>query len=196
MSNEKKLSPEQAAINAALVAQYDKPAKIIGKKADAIEKAKGDTWSAFKDGAAIGLDAGQDGATMAKGLSLACAHHGVPQGTVNAYLPLLRKLYVAVAEQGMPRDEALALSVKEAREKWQPKKAKAIKEKAEEKAEGAANAAEAGDGSAGDADGMMGGTERSRVLAEINRRLGEMSDDDLRGFLAMLQGEVEMQEAA
>lgn len=198
MSNEKKLSPEQAAINAALVAQYDKPAKIIGKKADAIEKAKGDTWSAFKDGAVIGLEAGQDVATMAKGLTLACAHHGVPQGTVNAYLPLLRKLYVAVAEQGMPRDEALALSVKEAREKWQPKKAKAIKEKAEEKAEGTAGTddGEAGDGTVGDADGMLGGTERSRVLAEINRRLCEMSDDDLRGFLAMLQGEVEMQEAA
>ena len=198
MSNEKKLSPEQAAINAALVAQYDKPAKVIGKKADAIEKAKGDTWGAFKDAARIGWAASQDVATMAKGITLACAHYSVPQGSVNAYLPILRKLYAeGAAMNADDRETLLAISIGDARKKWQPKKEKAQPAKPETgKAEGAANTAEAGDGTTGDDNGMMGGTERSRILSRINALLSALSDDDLSGFLALLEADTEQAQAA
>lgn len=197
MANEKTLTPAQAAINAALVAQYDKPAKVIARKADAIEKAKGDTWAAFKDGAAIGLEAGQDVATMAKGIALACAHYDVPQGTVNAYLPLLRKLYAAIVEGGEDRETVLAMSVKDARQRWQPKKAKDNKAKPEaSKVEGAANAAESSDGSVGDADGVMGGSNRSRILSRINAALATLSDADLSAVLDMLEDEYVQAKAA
>ena len=198
MANEKKLTPEQAAINAALVAQYDKPAKVIGKKADAIEKARGDTWGAFKDAARIGWAASQDVATMAKGITLACAHYSVPQGSVNAYLPILRKLYAeGAAMNADDREALLTISIGDARKKWQPKKEKAQPAKPETgKAEGAANTAEAGDGTTGDDNGMMGGTERSRILSRINTLLSALSDDDLSGFLALLEGDAEQAQAA
>ena len=185
MANEKKLSPEQAAINAALVAQYDKPAKVIGKNADAIEKAKGDTWGAFKDAARIGWAASQDVATMSKGITLACAHYSVPQGSVNAYLPILRKLYKeGAAMNADDREALLTISIGDARKKWQPKKEKAQPAKPETgKAEGAANAAEAGDGTSGDDNGMMGGTRRSRLLSIANEWLAAMSDADLLDFV-------------
>lgn len=198
MATEKKLSPEQAAINAALVAQYDKPAKVIGKKADIIDKAKGDTWGAFKDAARIGWAASQDVATMAKGIALACAHYSVPQGSVNAYLPILRKLYVEGATMNADdRETLLAISIGDARKKWQPKKEKAEKVKPEAvKPEPANNTGEAGDGTVGDADGMMGGTERSRILSRINTLLSALSDDDLSGFLALLEGDAQQAQAA
>lgn len=198
MANEKKLSPEQAALNAALVAQYDKPAKIIGKKVDAIEKAKGDTWGAFKDAARIGWEASQDVATMAKGISLACALYSVPQGSVNAYMPILRKLYVeGAAMDADGRATLLAISIGDARKKWQPKKEKAQPAKPEAgKTEPVNNAGEAGDGTAGDDNGMMGGTERSRILSRINTLLSALSDDDLSGFLALLESDAQQAQAA
>lgn len=190
MANEKtKLSPAQAAANAALVAQYIEPARVIGRKAKAIESAKGDTWGAFKDAARIGLAAQQDAATMCKGISLACAEVGVPQGSVNAYLPIIRKLYGDLVQA----DEAgqavlLALSIKDARAKYQPKKEKSTPEAKPATPAGNGEAGEpATDGTAGDADGMMGGTERSRILSRINTLLAQLSDDDLAGFLAMLE---------
>lgn len=201
MANEKKLSPEQAALNAALnaalVAQYDKPAKIIGKKADAIEKAKGDTWGAFKDAARIGWEASQDVATMAKGITLACAHYSVPQGSVNAYLPILRKLYAeGAAMNADDREALLTISIGDARKKWQPKKEKAKPETGKAEADKADAPNEAGDGTAGDDNGMMGGTERSRILSRINTLLAALSDDDLNGFLALLEGGAEQAQAA
>lgn len=189
MANEKtKLSPAQAAANAALVAQYIAPARIIARKSTAIEAAKGDTWSAFKDAAGIGKAAQQDVATMAKGISLACASVNVPQGTVNAYLPILRKLYADL----LVADEAgqaalLSLSIKDARAKYQPPKTKTATTPASASAGATMNAADATDGTAGDADGVMGGTERSRMLSRINELLSTLSDADLSSFLAMLE---------
>lgn len=187
MANEKKLSPEQAAVNAALALQYDKPATIIARKADAIDKAKGDTWSAFKDGARIGLEAGQTADTMAKGISLACANHSVPQGTVNAYLPVLKKLFKAVAEEGMDREIALTMTIADARAKWQPKKKKAAPATpaATTPAPSANGGEPSGDGG-GDADGMLGATARSRLLSQINEALAALTDDDLTAVLDML----------
>lgn len=188
MATEKKLSPEQAAINAALVLQYAAPAKIIGRKAEAIDKAKGDTWSAFKDAARIGWEAGQTADTMAKGISLACAEFSVPQGTVNAYLPILRKLYKAVAEEGMQRREALALSIKEARAKWQPKPEKK-KAQPSPAAAGGNSGEGSSEGTTNDENGIMGETPRSRLLSKINAILATLSDDDLAAALDMLTPE-------
>ena len=194
MANEKKLSPEQAALNAALVVAYLAPAKIIGRKASAIEAAKGDTWGAFKDAARIGLERADDAAVMAKGISLACAECKVPQGSVNAYLPILRKLYTeATQTDEAGRAALLSLSIKEARAKYQPPKAKAEKAKPEA---GGNETADAGDGTAGDAEGIMGGTERSRILSRINAALSALSDDDLSAVLDMLESEYQLSKAA
>lgn len=190
MSDNTKLSPAQAAVNAALVAQYIEPARIIGRKSKAIEAAKGDTWGAFKDGSRIGHEAGQDATTVCKGLSLACASVGVPQGSVNAYLPILRKLHTDVMQADEAgRAELWALSIKDARAKYQPKKEKAKPATPKPATTGEAGNAEAGDGTTGDADGMMGGTERSRLLSAINAELSKLTDADLSAFLAMLTGE-------
>lgn len=188
MATEKKLSPEQAALNAALVLQYIAPAKIIARKAGAIEAAKGDMWAGFKDGCRIGLAAGQDTATMAKGISLACASVNVPQGTVNAYLPIVRKMYgelLTADEAGQA--EFLTLSVKDARAKWQPKKVKAAPAPAAGAASTGTASEPVSDGTAGDDDGVMGGTERSRMLSRINELLSALDDAALAEVLATLE---------
>lgn len=189
MATQNKLTPAAAAINAALVAQYIEPARVIGRKSKAIEAAKGDTWGAFKDAARIGLAAGQDAATMCKGISLACAEVGVPQGSVNAYLPIIRKLYgdLLVADEA-GQAVLLALSIKDARAKYQPKREQATPAPAANGAtSGNTDAADATDGTAGDADGMMGGTERSRLLARINQLLALLDDEGLAEVCSMLE---------
>lgn len=205
MAKKIELSAEQQQENAALALVYIDEARTIARQRTALEKAmekaeaaKGGTWGGFKDAARKGFGLKHDTATMGKGITLACAELGVPQGTLNAYLPILRKLYgEGIGKPEAEQAELLALSVKEARERWQPGKPKAHKSEPEtDKAKDADGAQEAGDGSAGDADGMMGGTERSRILSRINAALSALSDDDLSEVLGMLESEYGQAKAA
>lgn len=194
MTTKTTISPEQAAINAALAAAYMAQAKKIAQGKSAIDKAnekieaaKGGQWAAFKDAGRHGLELSHDADTMAKGVTLACAELKVPQGTVNAYLPLVRKMYAAVVEGGEDAAAVFGLSVKQARERFQPAKTKPA-QPAAGKTEPKPEADEAGEG-AGDDAGMMGGSPRSRMLSQIGAIIATMSDDDLSALLAQLTGE-------
>lgn len=199
MTTKTTISPEQAAINAALAAAYMAQAKKIAQGKSAIDKAnekieaaKGGQWQAFKDAGRHGLELGHDADSMAKGVTLACAELKVPQGTVNAYLPLVRKMYAAVVEGGEDAAAIFGMSVKQARERFQPAKPKQAKQAAPVQ-QAASSADETGE-DAGDDNGMMGGSPRSRMLSQIGAIIASMSDDDLAALLAQLTGE-EAQEA-
>lgn len=199
MTTKTTISPEQAAINAALAAAYMQQAKKIAQGKSAIDKAqekieaaKGGQWQAFKDAGRHGLELGHDADTMSKGVTLACAELKVPQGTVNAYLPLVRKMYAAVVEGGEDAAAIFGMSVKQARERFQPAKPKQTKTAAP--ATPAAPSADETGEDAGDDNGMMGGSPRSRMLSQIGAIIASMSDDDLAALLAQLTGE-EAQEA-
>lgn len=194
-TNKTTLTAEQAAINAALAAAYLEQAKAIAKGKAAIDKAKekieqaqGGQWQAFKDAGRHGLELSHNTDTMAKGLTLACAELKVPQGTVNAYLPLIRKMYAAVTEGGEDAAAVFGLSVKDARARFQPAKAKPAKpDPAKTDADATQENASAGD--AGDDNGMMGGSPRSRLLSQIGAIIATLSDDDLIDLLATLTAE-------
>lgn len=199
MTTKTTISPEQAAINATLAAAYMAQAKKIAQGKSAIDKAnekieaaKGGQWQAFKDAGRHGLELGHDADSMAKGVTLACAELKVPQGTVNAYLPLVRKMYAAVVEGGEDAAAIFGMSVKQARERFQPAKPKQAKQAAPVQ-QAASSADETGE-DAGDDNGMMGGSPRSRMLSQIGAIIASMSDDDLAALLAQLTGE-EAQEA-
>lgn len=196
------LTAEQAAINAALAAAYLEQAKVIARQKSAIDKAKekieqaqGSQWQAFKDAGRHGLELSHNTDTMAKGLTLACAELKVPQGTVNAYLPLIRKMYSAVTEGGEDAAAVFGLSVKDARVRFQPAKTKPAAPAATDVKTGNADAGAAGE-NAGDGDGMMGGNARSRLLSQIGEILGTLSDDDLIDLLATLTAEYNPHAAA
>lgn len=195
MTTKTTISPEQAAINAALAAAYMAQAKRIAQGKSAIDKAnekieaaKGGQWQAFKDAGRHGLELSHDTDSMAKGVTLACAELKVPQGTVNAYLPLVRKMYAAVVEGGEDAAAIFGMSVKQARERFQPAKPKQAKPATAGKPEAKTETGEAGEG-AGDDNGMMGGSPRSRMLSQIGAIISSMSDDDLAALLAQLTGE-------
>lgn len=199
MATKTNISPEQAAINAALAAAYMEQAKKIAQGKSAIDKAnekieaaKGGQWQAFKDAGRHGLELSHDTDSMAKGITLACAELKVPQGTVNAYLPLVRKMYAAVVEGGEDVAAIFGMSVKQARERFQPAKPKAAKPSGPAKPTATSVGEASGD--AGDDNGMMGGSPRSRMLSQIGAIIATMSDDDLSALLAQLTGEA-VQEA-
>lgn len=202
MATKTNISPEQAAINAALAAAYMEQAKKIAQGKSAIDKAnekieaaKGGQWQAFKDAGRHGLELSHDTDSMAKGVTLACAELKVPQGTVNAYLPLVRKMYAAVVEGGEDAAAIFGMSVKQARERFQPAKPKTAKPAATGKPEAKTETDEAGEG-AGDDAGMMGGSPRSRMLAQIGAIIAGMSDDDLSALLSQLTGEATQEAVA
>lgn len=190
MATKTTITPEQAAINAALAAAYLEQAKRIAQGKAAIDKAlekieasKGGQWQAFKDAGRHGLELSHDTDTMSKGITLACAELKVPQGTVNAYLPLVRKMYAAVTEGGEDPATVFGLSVKEARERFQPAKSKPAAA-TPKVSEGQTVGEDAGDG-----DGMLGGSPRSRLLAQVNAIIATLSDDDLAALLDALESE-------
>ena len=204
MTTKTTISPEQAAINAALAAAYMQQAQAIAKGKTAIDKAnekieaaKGGQWQAFKDAGRHGLELGHDADSMAKGVTLACAELKVPQGTVNAYLPLVRKMYAAVVEGGEDAAAIFGMSVKDARARFQPGKPKQAKQaKQAPTATPAAPSADETGEDAGEDAGMMGGSPRSRMLAQIGAIIATMSDDDLSALLAQLTGEAAQEASA
>lgn len=196
MANKTTLTAEQAAANAQLAAAYIEQAQAIARGKAAIDKAKekienaqGGQWQAFKDAGRHGLTLGHDADTMAKGVTLACAELKVPQGTVNAYLPLVRKMYAAVLA-GELVDDVFRLSVKEARTRFQPPKTKPAPAQPAPQPSG-----ESKGESTSDENGMIGETPRSRLLSEINAILATLSDDDLAAVLDSM-GEWSQAEAA
>lgn len=88
-------------------------AKVAGETA---KEAKGGIWGGFKNAITASIEAEHDANAMRVGLEVACEEAGIPSGTFRGYVSTLCSLKADVDNAVLSLEQALSISIKDARE--------------------------------------------------------------------------------
>ena len=106
-------------------------ARIAETKDKAREKgteATANLWGSFRSALSIAHDAGMAATTLKLGLAVACAEANVPSGSYRSYVGTVANMLADVNAGGITITDALLLSIKDARERYQDAEKKAARE--------------------------------------------------------------------
>ena len=85
-------------------------------------------WDTFKMSLSIAHGANMDAGALRLGLAVACTEANVPAGSFRSYVGTIGNMYADVIGGGIGLNDALAMTIKDARERYQDAEKKALRE--------------------------------------------------------------------
>lgn len=103
---------------AAYAAPYLTLAESLARNIAAADTVKGKVWDGFKSALEVASEAGHTPTALRAGLEIACTEAEIPAGSFRGYIGTIGNLYADIKADKLSLDDALALSVADARKRY------------------------------------------------------------------------------